>query len=103
MGQDPVCRREITVTIDGGLHLRPLSQVAQLARGFSCEVHIVKDGQAVNAKEVFDLMTLNAARGSTLVLETAGDGASEALERLAALFESNFEDGTDETCSSDEE
>jgi phosphotransferase system HPr (HPr) family protein len=98
-----VCRREITVTLDGGLHLRPLSQIAQLARGFSCDVRIVKDGQAVNAKEVFDLMTLNAARGSRLLLETEGAGAAEALERLVALFESDFEDEADATCSSDEE
>ena len=98
-----MCRREITVTLDGGLHLRPLSQIAQLARGFSCEVRIIKDGQAVNAKEVFDLMTLNAARGSTLVLETQGEGAAEALERLVALFDSGFEDETNETCSSEEE
>jgi phosphotransferase system HPr (HPr) family protein len=103
MGQHPVCRREITVTLDGGLHLRPLSQIAQLARGFACEARIVKNGHAVNAKEVFDLMTLSADRGSTIVLETVGHGAAEALDRLVALFESNFEDGTDETCSSDEE
>ena len=103
MGQDSVCRREITVTLDGGLHLRPLSQIAQLARGFACEVRIVKNGHTVNAKEVFDLMTLSAAEGTQLVLETAGNGAEDALTRLVALFESNFEDGSDETCSSDEE
>ncbi|MBW3540851.1 MAG: HPr family phosphocarrier protein [Planctomycetes bacterium] len=82
----------MTVVLDDGLHLRPLSQIAQLARTFPCRIHLVNGQQRVDAKEVFDLLTLSANQGTVLTLEADGDGEDEAIGQLAALFATNFEE-----------
>ena len=91
MTYDSVCRKTVTVNLENGLHLVPCSQIAQFARSYDCDVQISKGDLTVDAKNVFDLMTLNASHGTALVLEANGAGAAEAVDGLVNLFESNFE------------
>ena len=63
------------------------------AQGFEGDVRILKDDLAVDAKDIFELPTLVATYGTTLVLEATGEGAAEVIEQLVRLFESNFEAG----------
>ena len=81
-----------TVTVPGenGLHLVPCSLIAQSASSFDCEVRIRKGAQTVDAKNIFDLMSLNAGHGAELILEAAGGCAHDAVDALVALFESGF-------------
>ena len=73
-----------------GLHARPATLIAQTAKPFNCEISLAKEGTRVDAKSIFDLLTLNAPYGTRLVLEAPGNSAAEAVAQLAALFESNF-------------
>ena len=91
MNQDSVCRQTVTVNLENGLHLIPGSQIAQLARRFDCDLTIRKGESQADAKNVLDIIALAAVRGTELILETSGRGASEALQELVRLFESNFE------------
>ena len=93
VSKTPVCQQAVTVNLKNGLHLRPQSQIARLAQQFDCDVNIRIDDRTVNAKSMFDLMTLKAAQGATLNLEASGANAAEAIRQLVELFESNFEDG----------
>ena len=86
-----MCRQEVNVSLENGLHLVPCSRIAQSAGRFSCDVKVHKDNLSVDAKSVLDLMTLNAEQGTTLVLEARGDGANEAIQELVNLFESGFD------------
>ncbi len=87
----PLQQRTVVVTLENGLHVRPMSQIAQLAREFSGEVSIKReDGYLVDAKNVFDLLTLRAEHGMELVLQAQGVSASEFLDELVDLFETNF-------------
>jgi len=99
MGQDVVFRRTVTVDLENGLHLVPCSRIAQIAASFDCDVHVHKDQLKVDGKTVLDLMTLNANRGTMLVLEARGDGADEVIARLVELFDSNFDTDDDEPSS----
>ena len=85
-------RQTVNVNNENGLHLVPCSRIAQRAARFECDVQIHKDDHTVDAKSVLDLMTLNAEKGTTLILEASGNGATEAVVELVRLFESNFED-----------
>jgi phosphotransferase system HPr (HPr) family protein len=89
--QGSVGRQTVTVNLENGLHLVPCSLIARAARRYTCEVHIIKGEVLVDAKNVLDLMTLNAACGTTLVVEANGDGAMEITAELVRLFESGFE------------
>jgi phosphotransferase system HPr (HPr) family protein len=91
MEQNSACRRNVQVNLENGLHLVPCSRIAQLARRFECGLFINKGQVRVDAKDVFALMTLNAGRGTELVLEGHGNGCDAAVESLAQLFASNFE------------
>lgn len=93
MTQTPESRRSVTVRSENGLHLGPCSQVAQLAQKFRSSVRISKGELTVDAKSVFDLMILEAGHGTELVLAANGDDADDAVERLAHLFETNFQIG----------
>jgi phosphotransferase system HPr (HPr) family protein len=96
MSQSSVGRQTVTVNLENGLHLVPCSLIARLARRFGCDVHIIKGDMPVDAKNVLDLMTLNAAFGTTLIVEANGEGASEVTAELVRLFESGFE-GAEQT------
>ncbi|WP_315860580.1 HPr family phosphocarrier protein [Rubinisphaera margarita] len=90
MGESPLCRAEVTVNLEHGLHLVPCSKIAELARRYDCEIRILKHEQVVDAKAVFDLMTLRADQGTSLVVEAEGYSADEAIEQLVELFENDF-------------
>ena len=96
MSEKSACQQAVTVQLKDGLHLRPQSQIAKLAQSFGCEVHIRKDDQTVDAKRMFDLMTLSATCGTTLYLEASGNDAEEAVRQLVQLFQSNFEGANSE-------
>jgi phosphotransferase system HPr (HPr) family protein len=83
---------QATVTVPGenGLHLVPCSLIAQSATAHACDVKISKGSHTVDAKNIFDLMTLNAGQGARLLLEAAGEGASDAVDSIVRLFESGF-------------
>lgn len=93
MSHEPVCRQTVNVGLENGLHLVPCSLIAKTASRFECAIHIHKEDLSVDARAMLELMTLNALHGTTLVLETRGKDAAEAIGELVRLFESNFETG----------
>ena len=82
--------RAVSVKGENGLHLVPCSQVAQCAGEFECEIRIVKGDRRVDARIIFDLMSLNAGEGSRLELTASGSDAAQAVENLVNLFEPGF-------------
>ena len=83
---------QTTVTVPGenGLHLVPCSLIAQSAAAHGCDVKLSKGSHAVDAKNIFDLMSLNAGHGAQLHLEAVGEGAEDAVDSIVKLFASGF-------------
>jgi phosphocarrier protein len=90
MSETQVYKRRVTVKALHGLHIRPCTAVAQTAMKFRSRVRLSKAGQQADAKSILDLMTLAAGPGAELDLEVDGDDATDALEHLSALFDSDF-------------
>ncbi|MGD9857279.1 MAG: HPr family phosphocarrier protein [Planctomycetaceae bacterium] len=88
--QNPLSR-DVTVMLENGLHMVPCSRIAELVREFPGTVSIRHDEKSVDAKSIFDLLTLRAPFGTILTLEASGQGAAHLVDGLAALFERNFE------------
>jgi phosphocarrier protein len=87
----PIERRKVVVTLKHGLHVRPMSLIAQAAGKFAGSVSIRReDGYSVNAKSMFDLLTLKAETNMSLMLEAQGEGACDLLDQLESLFASKF-------------
>ncbi|MDR2033010.1 MAG: HPr family phosphocarrier protein [Azoarcus sp.] len=87
-------RTEIAIVNKLGLHARASARLAQLAGDFAAEVWLERNGRRVNAKSIMGLMMLAAAQGTTIAIETVGDDADRALERIAELVANRF--GEDE-------
>lgn len=85
-GAAGVLRREVRIVNKVGLHARPAARVVQLLSGFSAKVTV--SGAAGDS--VLQLMSLGASQGATVVIESSGEQAREALEALAEMVESGF-------------
>ncbi len=99
MSDESVCRESVKVGNENGLHLVPCSRIARLARRFEdCEVRIVRpdSNQVVDAKNVFDLITLKAQKDTVLEIEARGAAARQAVDEMVRLFERNFETDEDD-------
>lgn len=93
MSQPSVIRRELTVEMENGLHIVPCSAIAKAARDFGGSVRILRGEIIADATSVFDLLGLNAQKGTILILEANGDGAETVLEKIIEMFHNGFEVG----------
>lgn len=83
-------RQEIEIINKLGLHARASARLTQTASRFESDVWMERDGRRVNAKSIMGVMMLAAARGTTLVIETEGPDADEALDALVRLIANRF-------------
>jgi phosphotransferase system HPr (HPr) family protein len=80
----------VTVLNPEGLHLRPADQLVRAANQFESSILIGKNAEMVDCKSILSLITLGADQGTELKIEAVGADAAEALECIAALFQSGF-------------
>jgi len=73
-----------------GLHARAAAQLVQVANRFRSEIHVEKDGMNVNGKSIMGVLTLAAAKGSSITVRCDGDDAFGAMEALAKVIENGF-------------
>jgi phosphocarrier protein len=94
----PAARRQVEIVNPLGLHLRPADKFVRLASTFrDTEVQVHFKGQAYNGKSLLELTMLAAEMGSRLEIEARGPAAVEAVEALANLVSSHFEEGREST------
>jgi len=88
----PVQTRNVTVSNKRGLHARAAAKFVMLAERFDSSVDVIRDGQSVSARSIMGLMMLGAGKGAVIELRAEGWDAKEALDALAALVESGFDE-----------
>ncbi|MGO8954099.1 MAG: HPr family phosphocarrier protein [Rhodomicrobium sp.] len=84
------CLAEVTIVNKRGLHARASAVFVKTAEQFDAEVSVTKDGQTVSGGSIMGLLMLGASQGSTILIETEGPDAEEALEVLTTLVEAGF-------------
>ncbi len=86
MGTNGPIRRTVMVANPLGLHMRPATQFAQLARGYRSTVRVWNTSAASNppadGKSALDLIMLVAMPGAELILEVDGEDADDAIGPL---------------------
>src|SRR5262249_1294909 len=91
-------RRSVIVTNPQGLHLRPASAFAKLARQFKSQVSLRRDDRVVNGKSQVELILLPAEPRTELMIEVDGPDADVALSALAELLaRPSSDDDADDT------
>jgi len=90
------CLAEVQIRNRRGLHARATAKFVHTAEKFDADVTVTKDGISVNGGSIMALLTFGAAQGSTILIETKGPEAEEALEALIGLVEAGFHEEDDE-------
>jgi phosphocarrier protein HPr len=86
-------REPVTITNKLGLHARASAKLTQLASQFKCEVWITRGERRVNAKSIMGVMTLAAAKGVQVEVETDGEGDQAAMDAIVGLIQNKFGEG----------
>ena len=80
----------VVLTNRMGLHARPSTQIATTVGRFASEVQVAKDGLAVDAKSVLELLMLAAECGTELTVTAQGPDAEEAVQAVVRLVQDRF-------------
>jgi len=86
-------RAEAPIVNKLGLHARASAKLTQLASSFPCEVWMERNNRRINAKSIMGVMMLAAAKGTSVVVDTDGERADEALAAILALIADRFGEG----------
>jgi phosphocarrier protein len=79
-------QHKIVVINQDGLHMRPATAFAELAKKFLSRVTVARDSKTVDGKSLLELLLLIAEQGTELTLEVSGPDAREALGSLVKLL-----------------
>ena len=82
--------REVTVLNENGLHVRPSSQIVELANSFRCRLLLWSESGEADARSALSLLTQGWGKGTRILIKGNGDDAEQAVSAVADLFESRF-------------
>ena len=76
-----------------GLHARAATKLVNCASGFDAKISVARGARKVNAKSIMGVLTLAAAIGTELTIETDGHDEAEAMRAVSRLFQDFFGEG----------
>jgi phosphocarrier protein HPr len=99
MTDSPTVRRTVVIPNKdpNGFHMRPAQAFVKLALRYRSKIEIVREMIRVDAKSIFDVLTIGGDPGVEIALEAQGDDAEQAVDELVRFIEGGFED-EDTTC-----
>lgn len=84
-------KRDVTVKSATGLHARPGTKLVELAMTFEASVKLIKDGQEINAKEIFDVLSAGINFGDVITVVADGIDEEKALVEITNYIETTEE------------
>lgn len=84
--------RELAIINQRGLHARASAKFVKCAESFNADITVSRDGMSVPATSIMGLMMLGAAMGTSITVEATGPEAEQALDALAQLVASKFDE-----------
>ena len=82
--------RDVTIQNNVGLHARPATFFIQKANTYKSSIWVEKEDHRVNAKSLLGVLSLGIVKGMTITLLADGPDETEALEGLAELVDTGF-------------
>jgi phosphocarrier protein len=83
-------QREVLIGNQRGLHARASAKFVNMASQLDAVIEVEKDGSRVCGTSIMGLMMLGAAMGDRITIHVEGEGADDALAKLADLVEAGF-------------
>ena len=82
----------ISIINRAGIHARPAAVIVQAAKDYKSNIYFEKGRDRINAKSIMGILTLAATYGTELKIIAEGEDEEQAVETIAHLFESRFEE-----------
>lgn len=82
--------RDVTIKNNVGLHARPATFFIQKANSYRSSVWVEREDRRVNAKSLLGVLSLGIVKGMTITLLADGADEKDALDGLASLIETGF-------------
>ncbi|MGV6871083.1 HPr family phosphocarrier protein [Pseudochelatococcus sp. B33] len=86
--------RELPIINRKGLHARASAKFVQTVDRFEADVKVSRAGETVGGRSIMGLLTLAAAKGTTITVTAFGPQANDVLDAVEALLADRF--GEDE-------
>ncbi|HEY5974345.1 MAG TPA: HPr family phosphocarrier protein [Geobacteraceae bacterium] len=83
-------QQEFAIINKLGLHARASALFVKTANQFKSEIKVGREGVEVNGKSIMGIMMLAAAKGTVIMVNTAGEDEQEALRVLGELITNGF-------------
>jgi phosphocarrier protein len=84
--------KNVTVINRAGIHARPSAILVQTTKNFKSNIYMEKNNDRINAKSIMGIITLGASYGTELKVIAEGEDEKAAVDAIARLFESKFEE-----------
>lgn len=78
------------ITDAEGIHARPAGELVKLAKAFSCDIKMIKDGKEGDCKKIFTIMGLAVKQGTELTIRFDGEDEAQAYEAVSTFIEKNL-------------
>ena len=82
--------REVTIKNNVGLHARPATFFIQKANSYKSSIWVEREDRRINAKSLLGVLSLGIVKGMTITLIADGPDETEAVEGLAVLVDTGF-------------
>lgn len=82
--------REVTIKNNVGLHARPATFFIQKANSFKSSIWVEREDRRINAKSLLGVLSLGIVKGMTITIIADGQDEAEAVEGLATLIDTGF-------------
>ena len=100
-GEEDAIVRRVRVRNPQGIHARPAALIAEASAGVDVRLRRLPNGPDAAAASLSRLLILGARQGDELELIARGADAAAVIDRLVALFDDGFGEGTDEESPTD--
>lgn len=78
---------KIEIKESDGLHARPASELAGIAKKFESNIVLSFASKEANAKSIISVLALGLKKGSVLDLKIEGSDCDEAMQAVVDFFE----------------
>ena len=82
--------REVTIKNNVGLHARPATFFIQKANSYKSAIWVEREDRRINAKSLLGVLSLGIVKGKNITIIADGADEAEAVEGLAALIDTGF-------------
>jgi phosphocarrier protein HPr len=82
--------RELPIVNMKGLHARATAKFVQCCDRFDAVVTVTKDDETVGGSSIMGILTLGAAKGSSILVTASGPDAQAVLDALTELVANRF-------------